>query len=353
MTLVTLNLTPEARYQAFDVRQHLAPFLDDIDRHRKSLYCSLHTTAGYLDRGMAARLRHAQGLAHFFGAFQTLFPPGAPYKHDHMELRTELSPDQKRTEPRNGDSHLTFIGSGLRNCVTSYNHPDRPVYFVDLDGVDEGNGTRRQRQTTVLAYDTERVIERRRFDIPVSRHPIDSVNLSDPRSGFLQEVHELLQRAGLGQGRVDIMLDAAEGNAGLTVNEYETLLMKHDLAEVLQDPLKFAVAKGRDLRSLLDNPLTIPGKTVGYAQYDFVRVFNSLMDLFGVNESALEKLLADLIAVPARRFLRMKRGISFLATASEGAPQLVRGRYQSPILVQWRSAASSVRALEVSLLELR
>jgi len=35
-----------------------------------------------------------------------------------MELRTELSDAQRKVEPRNADSHLTYIGAGLRNCVT-------------------------------------------------------------------------------------------------------------------------------------------------------------------------------------------------------------------------------------------
>lgn len=349
MSLVTLTVSPKARYEAIDVSVEHADRMSDIRRHRKAVYCSMHTTAGYLDHALAARLRHTQKLAHFFGAFQTLFPQGAPYKHDHMELRTELSPDERQVEPRNGDSHLTFIGAGLRNCVTYHNREQQPVYFVDLDGVDEEKGTRRRRTTTVLGYNNERVILRQRLEVPMSRHPIDSINLADPRSGFLEEVNQLLKKSGLGQGRVDIVLDPAEGNAGLTVNEYETLLMKHDLAEVLQDPLKFAVAKSR---GLLGDPLAIPGKTVNYAKYDLVHVFNSLIEAFGANESVLEKLLADVIAVPARRFLRMKRSISFLAVESEGEPRLLRGRYQSPILVQWRTASRDVRRVDVRLVEL-
>jgi len=350
MPLVTLTLSPKSRYEAIDVSAQVAEQLGDLTRHKKSAYCSLHTTAGYLDHGLVARLRQVQKLEHFFGAFKQLFPPGAPYKHDQMELRTELSPAQKEAEPKNGDSHLTFMAAGLRNCVTFHNRSERPIYFVDLDGVDDTKGTRRQRTTTVLAYDNERVVERLRLDVPVSRHPIDSINLADPRSGLLSEVDGLLQKAGLEQGRVDILLDPAEGNAGLTVNEYETLLMKHDLAEVLQDPLKFAVAKSR---GLLEDPLAIPGKTVNHIQYDLVQIFNSLIEAFGVKESKLERILADVIAVPARRFLRMKRGVSFLATSAEGQPRLLRGRYQSPILVQWRSSRTDVRTVEVRLVELR
>ena len=55
--------------------------------------------------------------------------------HDRLALRTELSDAQRQDEPQNGDSHLTFIGAGLQNCVTYVNRPGMPVYFIDLDGM--------------------------------------------------------------------------------------------------------------------------------------------------------------------------------------------------------------------------
>ena len=122
------------------------------------------------DQSLAGRMHHHHGrLAQFFDAWHTLFPPEAEYRHDQMELRSELTEEQKEVEPRNADSHLTFIGSGMRNCVTYRNDPLAPVYFIDLDGT---NGqARRQRQTTVVAYDDERVVARDRFTVPVSHHP--------------------------------------------------------------------------------------------------------------------------------------------------------------------------------------
>ena len=113
--------------------------------------------------------------------------------------------------------------------------------------------------------------------------------------------------------------------------------MQHDLVDVLKDPLRFAAQKGQHI---LDDPLAVPGKTLNYARYDFVRVFNSLVEVFGLDNSAVEKLAAKLLAVPARRFLRMKRRISFLASDPDGSgrARLVRGTYQSPILVQWGRA---------------
>jgi hypothetical protein len=314
------------------------------------LYSSPHTTAGYLDPRLLARLRHRHDhLEIFFRAFRALFPPGAPYRHDRMEERSELSEAQRQVEPRNADSHLTFIGAGMRNCVTYPARSETPVYFVDLDG--ESEGTRRERTTTVLAYDRERVVARETIAIPVSAHPIDAVNLGDPRTGFLNRVDDLLARSGIEKGRVDVTLEPSQRHAGLTVNEYETLLMQHDLADVLKDPLRFAAQKGRHI---LDDPLAVPGKTLNYARYDFVRVFNSLVDVFGLHDSAVEKLAAKLLAVPARRFLRMKRRVSFVASDRDatGRAQLVRGTYQSPILVQWQAPAGLSRGLEISLVRL-
>jgi hypothetical protein len=47
----------------------------------------------------------------------------------------------------------------------------------------------------------------------------------------------------------------------------------------------------------------------------------------------------------------MKRRISFLASDPDGSgcARLVRGTYQSPILVQWGRAERQTRSVEVSL----
>jgi hypothetical protein len=350
-TQIDLALVPSGRFDAIDVTRRVADqFGDLLSRYPRTLYCSFHTTAGYLDRSLAARLLHHQDkLALFFKALRVLFPPDAAYRHDQLDQRQELSAAQRQIEPRNGDSHLTFIGAGMRNCVTYSNAAAAPVFFVDLDGVNGGRA--RRRATSILAYEREELVERVRLSVPLSRHPIDSVNLADPKLGLLDAVDELLARSGLEKGRVDIALGAAERHAGLTVNEYETLLMQHDLAEVLRDPLRFAALKGRHL---LDDPLAIPGKTLNYARYDVVRVINSLMEAFRVSESVVERLVARLMAVPARRFLRSRK-VSFLASDPEGAgrARLVRGVYQSPILVQWQTAQDQARQIEVSLVRLR
>jgi thiamine phosphate synthase YjbQ (UPF0047 family) len=347
---IRFRLAPQRRFQAFDVSGTVASEHGDVlKRHRRALYCSLHTTAGYLDPSLAARLEHhPDHLARFFDSFRRLFPENGGYRHDQLEERAELSEAQKKVEPKNGDSHLTFIGSGMRNCVTYRNQPPSPVYFIDLDGTH--NGSCRERKTVVLAYDEEEVVARKTVDIPVSRHPIDSINLGDPRLGVIDLADELLAQAGLEKGRVDIVLGSEERGANLTVNEYETLLMQHDLVEVLRNPFKFAALGSRHI---LDDPLALPSKTINYAKYDAVRVLNSLMEALGLQQSVVERLVAKVMAVPARRFLRFRR-ISFLASdeGETGRAALVRGTYQNPILVQWQPAEHQTRRIEIAVVRL-
>jgi hypothetical protein len=135
-----LTLTPRSRYDAIDVAARVREeFGDVLIGFRRVLYCSLHTTAGYLEQSLSSRLdNRRERLDPFMRAFQGLFPPGADYRHDQLHLRSELSEDERQCEPRNADSHLTFIGSGLRNCVTYLHRPSEPVYFTDLDGVHAG-----------------------------------------------------------------------------------------------------------------------------------------------------------------------------------------------------------------------
>jgi hypothetical protein len=343
---LTVTLTPRSRSDAIDVGAVVRERAGDaLDGYRKAAYCSLHTTAGYLEQGLAARLEHRDDrLAPFIRAFSGLFPPGADYRHDRLEERAELSPEQRRAEPKNADSHLTFIAAGLRNCVTYLHRPGEPVYFVDLDGV---NGDQaRTRQTTVLAYNREQVVAQASCDVAVSRHPIDSVNLADPRAGVMTLAEELRRRHGVERGRIDIALAAGERDAGVTVNEFETLLMRYDLTEVLRDPLRFIARQGR---RMLAEPRAIAAKSLGYARYDVVHVINELIDALRLSESAVERVLARLMAVPASRRLRLKRSVSLLVADLGGDARIVRGTYQSPILIQWGAAPSERRALELTL----
>jgi len=344
-----LTMAPQRRFEAFDVAARITEAGDLLRRYQRVLFCSPHTTAGYLDRSLALRMHNRYDLlSQFFRAFRALFPQGAEYSHDQMDLRTELSDAQKIIEPRNGDSHLTFIGARMRNCVTLPTNPSAPVYFIDLDGATEA--FRRERKTTILGFDRERTVAQMSIAVPVSKHPVDSINLADPKLGMLESVDDLLRRLGVEHARVDLIVDSAERNVGLTVNEYETLLIQNDLVDVLRDPLRFARIK---TRNMIDDPLSIPAKTLSYAQYDAVRILNSMMEALGIDQSSFERLIAKMLSLPARCFFRSRR-VSFLATCDEDqeASQLVRGPYQSPILVQWQSAEKQARNVDVTINEL-
>jgi hypothetical protein len=275
-----------------------------------------------------------------------MFPEGAGYEHDKLERRTELSEAQKPVEPQNADSHLAFMAGALRTCVSYLIRRGEPVCFVDLDGVNAGRP--RRRTTTVLGYTREEPVAQSRLAVPVSGHAVDSVNLKDPHLGVYEQCEALVARYGVTKGRIRLTLAPGERHAGLTVNEYETLLMRHDLSEVLRDPLRFMAEKAGHM---LGNPRAIPAKTLDYAKYDLVRVFNRLVDALGLQESMVESVLSRAIAMPASRFLRMKRSVSLLVSDrhSSGRGAIVEGTYQSPILVQWHRGHQHHRTLDVSL----
>jgi len=252
-------------------------------------------------------------------------------------------------EPRNADAHLAFIAAGLRTCVKYANRPGEPVFFVDLDGVD-GERTRR-RQTRILAFNAEEIVARERIAVSVSSHPVDSVNLKAPGTGLYDRLQELIARHGITKGRIRLSLGTREHQAGLTINEYETLLMRHDLNDVIRDPMRFVTEHGRNI---LADPWAIPARTIDYAKYDFVRVFNDICDALHLSESFVEKVAARVIGFPARRFLKMKRCVSLLVSDLEtpGRGTIVEGRYQCPILVQWRKIESRQRMIDVTLTRL-
>jgi thiamine phosphate synthase YjbQ (UPF0047 family) len=343
---ITLELTPRARFDIIDVRERLRAvhgrLLDAYPRH---LYHSFHTTAGYLEQSLAARLtRQTDTVAPYVEVFRAMFPEGAGYEHDRLDRRNDLTSEERRIEPRNADSHLAFMAAGLSTCVSYVNRPQEPVCFVDLDGITDGKP--RRRLTSIVGFTREREVARVRIGVPVSDHPVDSVNLKDPKLGIYEQLIAIVKQYGITSGRVRLELAGGERQAGLTVNEYETLLMRHDLAEVLRNPFRFAAEKGRHM---LAHPRAIPAKALDYAKYDMVRTLNRVLDVTGLRASLLERLFARAIAVPAGRFLRMKRSVNLRVRETDGRGVIADGRYQSPILVQWNRADHCVRELEATL----
>src|SRR5688572_10578648 len=269
---LTLELAPKARFDVVDLRSHFAAEHEALGAYPRCLYWSFHTTAGFLDRSLAARLS-AQHIPTYVDAFRTLFPEGAGYEHDRLERREDLDAEQRAIEPRNADSHLAFMAGGLRTCVTHPNRAGEPVFFVDLDGVNDGRP--RRRRTRVVGFSKERLVRAMQIRVPVSSHPIDSINLKDPKLGLYEQLGVFVRASGVPRGRLRVSLDPAERHSALTVNEYETLLMQYDLAEVLQNPLRFVAEK---YRHAMANPRAVPAKTLGYAKYDLVRLLNQSLD---------------------------------------------------------------------------
>ena len=342
-----LDVTPRARLALTDVRGRAAAVIgDELDRYRRCFYSSLHTTAGYLPRSLQTRLvGRRQGITSYLDVYRALFPERAGYRHDQLGERTELTAEQRLREPLNGDSHLMFILGGLRACVSYRVGPDS-VYFVDLDGMCAG--TPRSRTTVLVGYDDEIEVARTSLRVPVSAHPIEAVSLKDPRYGLYEQLGDFIARHPSGKGRLKLELAPGERHACLTVNEYETLLMRHDLTDVLREPFRFAAEKARHI---WNDPRAVPQKARAYARYDLVQALNQLVDVLGFPTSRIEQWAARALAVPAARLFGVKRSIDLLVSDANptGRAAIVEGAYQSPILIQWRAAARRTRTVNVSL----
>jgi len=196
-----------------DVRALAASTYGNVfDDYTRCLYCSLHTTAGYLPQSFAARLgTDPQGVRPYIDVFTSVFPEGAGYLHDELDLRTELTPEQRPVEPTNADSHLAFIGSGLRSCVSYVTRRPGPVSFIDLDGVNAG--TPRRRITTLVGYDNEVEVAKTTLRVPVSSsHPVDAVNLKEAGSASTISLGSSLRRTGWRRGEYAWILRPASSS---------------------------------------------------------------------------------------------------------------------------------------------
>lgn len=347
----TLELTPRARFDLFDVNAHLREHHGDVlHGFGRALYVSYHTTAGYLDEHACNELGHeGPAVRALVERYRRLYPEGAGYHHDRLDARTELTEVQKATEPLNGDAHLSFIGSGLAGCVTYQRAAQRPAWFVDLDGV--GTAGPRRRRTTVIGFDEETVVERFKLSVPTP-HVVEALNLREARLGLLDEVEARVRRLGLGKGRVDLRLLDEDG-AALTVNEFETLLMQHDLAEVLRNPFRHAARRGWHA---LRDPRNVKEKTKDYLKYDLLVLLNDRLDRWRLRGTAAERFADALVRRAAMHYLRMKRTVSLPVSDQDVAGStgtVVQGTYQSPILVQWSRPRSGQRTLEARIVAFR
>ena len=134
----------------------------------------------------------------------------------------------------------------------------------------------------------------------------------------------------------------------MTVNEYETLLMRNDLPQALSDPLRYALQRGK---RLLRHPASIPGKMHAYAAYDSLRFYNELLDQVPVGRSVIDRIVS-VLSTPAQRILRLKAphpAVGLRQRGSRRGSHPAGARYQSPILVQHQPAEGGVRTLDVTL----
>jgi hypothetical protein len=77
------------------------------------------------------------------------------------------------------------------------------------------------------------------------------------------------------------------------------------------------------------------------------------MEALRLDQGSFERLVAKVMSLPARRFLRSRR-VSFLAGSDRqsNAPVLLRGQYQSPILVQWQPAEKQERHVDIVVVQM-
>ena len=125
---LTLGIRPQARFDVIDVRRLVHTLHGDVlDAYPRCLYCSFHTTAGYLDQSLASRLaRRRRGVTGYVEAFRTLFPEGRGLPARPHRRAARATHEERINEPRNADSHLAFMAAGLSTCVTYRNRPHGP-----------------------------------------------------------------------------------------------------------------------------------------------------------------------------------------------------------------------------------
>ncbi len=358
----SLDLSPGSR---LDIK-NVSPKLGQIDSpsfssFEKVALCSLHTTAGFLEQSLAAKLGNKpEGVDYLVRSAHRLFPEGAPYWHDRMELRDELTAEQRKHEPLNADSHLAFICLGLCSCALYEFDPNEPIYFIDLDG--EFQGTFRSRKTLAVGYNEIRCVHEETLPIKIPRKDQYALDLSQ----HLSDLQPLVNKHKIHRGLITFELDPSEKNAGITVNEYETLLVERDITDVLKNPLRYMLGHASEL---VRHPRKLPEKARKMLTYELhlairdglqlasrsVSAIEYMVERLGMRLPLLESVIDRLAAPLETRWMNLGATARFLINAEDEQPQgrIMTGTYQSPILIQWRrpETDTDTRKLRVRLLE--
>ncbi len=360
-TVTTLNLSARSRLDMQNISEMLAKADNgSFTSFDKVAIASMHTTAGFLEQPFATKLGNsAEGIGHLVRSAHRLFPEGAPYWHDQMELRDELSEEQRKVEPLNADSHLAFICLGLCNSVQYTFAPKNPIYFIDLDG--ESRGTFRSRKVLAIGYNDTECIYEQSLSVDMPEQERCAVDLSKNISDF----QALAAEHKIRQGLITFELEPDENHAGITVNEFETLLVERDITDVLLNPLKYIK---NNVSEFARKPLMIPRKAKKILMYELHLAIRDGLKWAGRSVSAVEYIaerlhmrlplleyVIDRIANPIEaRWMNLGSKARFLINTEDGetSGSVKIGTYQSPILIQWRRPDSDVRRLRARLLRL-
>ena len=355
----TLHLSARSRLDMQNISHILAKANhDSFSSFQKIAVSSLHTTAGFLEQPFASKLDNSpEKIGHLVRSVHRLFPEGAPYWHDRMELRSELTDEQRKYEPLNADSHLAFICLGLCNSVLYKFDPEDAIYFIDLDG--ESRGTFRSRKVLVIGYNDTECVHEEVLSVNVPEQDRCALDLSEN----LQDIQTLADQHKIRQGLVTFELESDEKHVGVTVNEFETLLVERDLTDVLLNPLKYML---KNVSEFARRPLMLPRKAKKMLTYELQLAIRDGLKLASRSVSVVEYIaerlhmrlplleyVVDRIATPLEaRWMNLGSTARFLISAENEMEQgrIKVGTYQSPILIQWRKPESDVRKMRVRLL---
>ena len=253
---ITLEIAPKARFDVVDLRSNFAAEHDGTRPlpALPLLVVSHHSrVSGPQSGGAAQRPAHSDLRRRRPNVFSRRAPGTSTTGWSGAATSTRRSGRSSlATRTRTWRSSPAGCGRASRTRTG----PSEQVYFVDLDGMNDGRP--RRRLARLIAFTRERLVNVHahrgagigapdRLDQPEGSAPRHLRSSSPSSSGT----------PACAKGRLRVSLDPTERHSALTVNEYETLLMRHDLAEVLRNPLRFVAEKSRHA---LANPRAVPAQ---------------------------------------------------------------------------------------------